>query len=83
MNIELALANLKRHGFDAVYFETAAQAAEYVAGELKGMSVGIGGSKTVEAWDCMRPLPSRARYIGIGSSPLPRSVSAPRMPRRT
>ena len=49
MNIELALANLKRHGFDAVYFETAAQAAEYVAGELRGMSVGIGGSKTVEA----------------------------------
>ena len=49
MNIELALANLKRHGFEAVYFDTAAQAAEYVAGELKGMSVGIGGSKTVEA----------------------------------
>ena len=49
MNIELALANLKRHGFDAVYFDTAAQAAEHVAGELKGMSVGIGGSKTVEA----------------------------------
>ena len=49
MNIELALANLKRHGFDAVYFDTAAQAAEYVADELKGMSVGIGGSKTVEA----------------------------------
>ena len=49
MNIELALANLKRHGFDAVYFDTAAQAAEYVADELKGMSAGIGGSKTVEA----------------------------------
>ena len=32
-----------------MYFDTAAQAAEYVAGELKGMSVGIGGSKTVEA----------------------------------
>ena len=54
MNIELALANLKRHGFDAVYFDTAAQAAEYVAGELKGMSVGIGGRPPLRSATALR-----------------------------
>lgn len=49
MNIDLVLANLRRHGFDAVYFETSVQAADYVTEELGGLSVGIGGSKTVEA----------------------------------
>ena len=39
MNAEKTLENLSRNGFDAKYFETAAQAADYLAAQLHGKIV--------------------------------------------
>lgn len=49
MDIEKTLNNLRREGFEARFFETGAEAADYLAGEFSGTSVGFGGSKTAEA----------------------------------
>ena len=49
MDIEKTLKSLRAKGYEASYFETGAEAADYVAGEIHGETVGIGGSKTVEA----------------------------------
>jgi L-lactate utilization protein LutB len=46
MNIEKAIENLKRHGFTVTYFETGAQAADYMAEQISGKTVGMGGSQT-------------------------------------
>ena len=49
MNIEKTIKNLKARHFDVSYFETGAEAADYVCSQIEGSTVGIGGSKTVEA----------------------------------
>lgn len=49
MNLEKTIYNLKLRGFGVQYFETGAEAADYICGEIKNSTVGIGGSKTVEA----------------------------------
>lgn len=48
MDIEKALENIRKRGIEAVYFDTAAQAAEYLAGEISGKTVGFGGSVTAQ-----------------------------------
>lgn len=40
--------NLEKNGFAVSCFETGAEAAEYLSGEIDGCTVGIGGSVTVE-----------------------------------
>ena len=49
MDIEKTVKNLKVRGFQVSCFETGAKAAEYLNSCIKGCSVGIGGSKTVES----------------------------------
>ena len=49
MDIEKLKKSLEGHGFAFRYFETGAEAADYLAEQLAGKTVGIGGSKTVEA----------------------------------
>ena len=49
MNIEKTIKNLKTRGFQVSHFATGAEAAQYINGAVKGCSVGIGGSKTIEA----------------------------------
>ena len=49
MNLEKTMENLSRRGFGVSHFETGAQAADYVAGQLHGCSVGMGGSMTLQA----------------------------------
>ena len=41
--------NLEKFGYKVSYYETGAEAAAAIAGALHGTTVGIGGSKTVEA----------------------------------
>ena len=41
--------NLENFGYKVSYYETGAEAAAAIAGALHGTTVGIGGSKTVEA----------------------------------
>lgn len=49
MDLEKLQKSVERLGMGYRYFETGAEAAEYLASELKGHSVGIGGSMTVES----------------------------------
>lgn len=48
INIENTMKNLISRGFDASYFATGKEAAEYVVSQLNGETIGFGGSKTVE-----------------------------------
>ena len=48
MNAEKTLENLSRNGFNAKYFGTAEQAADYLAAQLHGKTIGFGGSVTLE-----------------------------------
>ena len=43
------IKNLRKNGFEVTCFATAAQAAAYVGGNLRGKTVGIGGSMSVRA----------------------------------
>lgn len=49
MDLEKTMENLEMRGFKVKYFETGKDAAAYVDGEIDGSTVGMGGSKTVEA----------------------------------
>ena len=49
MDIEKTIKNVKLRGMDAIYFKTAQEAADYLTGEIKNTTVGIGGSRTIDA----------------------------------
>jgi len=49
MNLEKTIKNLEGRGFKVSHFADAAEAAAYIAAAVSGKTVGIGGSKTVEA----------------------------------
>ena len=58
MDIEKTVRNLELRGFSVRRFATGAEAAQYLAGQLKGDTVGIGGSKTVDQiglYDMLEP----------------------------
>ena len=48
MDVQRAVSALMRAGFAVRYFDTAAQAADYLAESISGKTVGIGGSMTME-----------------------------------
>lgn len=48
MDVKQTIAALQKRGFAARYFETAAEAADYLAESIAGKTVGIGGSVTIE-----------------------------------
>ena len=49
MDIEKLKKNAEGRGFSFRYFATGAEAADYLTGELAGMTVGFGGSGTLDA----------------------------------
>jgi len=49
VDIEKVLKAFTGRGIKAVYFATAAEASEYIAGQLHGKTIGIGGSGTIDA----------------------------------
>lgn len=49
VSIETTLKNLKSRGFEARSFQTGGEAVEYLASQLKGKTIGFGGSMTLEA----------------------------------
>lgn len=58
MDIEKTVKNLELRGFSVRRFATGAEAAAYLASALKGSSVGIGGSKTIDQlglYDMLEP----------------------------
>ena len=48
MNIEKVLKNLEKRRFVAKYFETAAEAADYMESQIHNTTVGVGGCKTAD-----------------------------------
>ena len=48
MNVQRTMDSLTRAGFAVRYFETAKEAADYLDESIRGKSVGIGGSMTIE-----------------------------------
>ena len=48
MNVQRTMDSLTRAGFAVRYFDTAKEAADYLAGSISGKTVGIGGSMTIE-----------------------------------
>ena len=48
MDVQRAMDALKREGFAVRYFETGAEAADYLAGSVSGKTIGIGGSMTID-----------------------------------
>lgn len=48
MNVEKTVKNLEKRGFKVKYFDTAAEAAEYLDSQIKETTVGIGGSITAQ-----------------------------------
>ena len=63
MDIEKLKKSLEGHGFAFRYFETGAEAADYLAEQLAGKTVGIGGSKTVEAIGLYEKLQGKAADV--------------------
>jgi len=49
MDLEKTIRSLEGRGFKVTHFASAAEAASYLGGAIRGKTVGIGGSKTVEA----------------------------------
>ena len=62
MNIEKTVKNLELRGFSVRRFATGAEAAAYLAEALKGSSVGIGGSKTVDQLGLYDMLPAESTF---------------------
>jgi L-lactate utilization protein LutB len=56
MNIDNAIKNLKARGFDVARFATKEQARDYLAGRLKGQTIGFGGSMTLKEMDLYNAL---------------------------
>ena len=50
-------ANLEERGFVTAYFETAAEAAQYLDAKIDGKSVGLGGSVTAQQLELEKLLP--------------------------
>ncbi len=51
MDVQRAMDSFLKRGFAAKYFETAAEAADYLCASISGKSVGIGGSVTIDQLD--------------------------------
>lgn len=58
-NIAKLTENLEKHGFTVSYYETGAEAVKAIAAQINGKTVGIGGSKTVEALGLFEALKDR------------------------
>lgn len=64
MNIEKAISNFKKNGFEAVYFETSKEASAYLNKEIDGVTVAYGGSMTIGE---MNLLPLLAKHNTLWS----------------
>lgn len=49
MDIEKTMRSIRGRNMDAKHFSTALEAADYLASQISGTTVGIGGSKTIES----------------------------------
>ena len=59
INIEKTIKNLNARGFEAKYFESGKDAADYISESLDGKTIGFGGSKTLETLGLFERLSER------------------------
>jgi hypothetical protein len=62
-NIEETINNLKSRGFDASFFATGKEAVEYLSSELQDVSIGFGGSVTLETLGLFEKLSENNRVF--------------------
>ena len=74
-NIKKLTENLEKNGFMVSYYETGVEAVKAIAGAVNGKTVGIGGSKTIEA--CSKPSRTITVSPGTGSRPPPTPTTCP------
>ena len=48
MNYDILKKNFEKHGFHTAYFETGEEAASYIKEMVKGKTVALGGSVTLQ-----------------------------------
>lgn len=48
MDLEKTIRSLRGRGFEVTHFATGAEAVDYLDGAIRGTTVGIGGSKTID-----------------------------------
>lgn len=75
MNIEKTIKNLENRGFTAKYFPTAAEAADYLEAEIRGKSVGIGGSMTARDLGLYKRLAKNNTVHGHWQIPGPETIA--------
>ena len=71
MDIQKTIDNLKREGFTVSYFETAAQAADYICAQFSGKTIGFGGSETVKEMKLYERLGENNAVYSHGVDPSP------------
>lgn len=69
MDIEKTLENLRQRKFQAHFFDTRKEAADYLCREIKNTTVGIGGSKTLEELDIYGRLAENNRVFWHAVTP--------------
>ena len=78
MNAEKTIKNLKLRGFQVQHFATGAQAADYLAEQIQGTTVGIGGSKTADQMQLYEKLSERNTVYWHWKVPGPETLGAAR-----
>jgi hypothetical protein len=81
-NIEKTMESFKTRGIDAHYFPTAAEALDYLAGEIQNTTVGFGGSVTVRDMAFMRGWRRTTPFSGTGKAGTPPSCAKRRLTAR-
>ncbi len=72
--MEKTLENLKKNGFTVTRCATAKEAAEYLASTLRGKTIGMGGSMTLEALDVYDALAAQNQVYWHQAAPGPDTV---------
>ena len=62
-NVEKLRKNLELNGFRTSFFTTAAEATDYLCGKLQGVSIGFGGSMTLDALGLYERLVSQGSKV--------------------
>lgn len=79
MDIDKTIENLRRKGFEVSFFESGAQAADYLCRECEGKTIGIGGSMTIKQLglpDALRGISTVYAHQYDGDASLPLAATA-------
>lgn len=75
MNIEIAIENLKKRGFEVCRFQNKVAAADYIVASVENTTVGMGGSKTLEAMGIYERLKKKNDVFWPWQDPKPETTT--------